>query len=135
MAEDPPFTLVPINSTWKLEVDREHFESGDAWANVRIVRDPRQGDEYIDLIMGVKGQDSHAHYGINRDLTIRFHQDRGRINSIQREVADSNLGKVDDTTLMLKPEKGKHSFQLRIYAHEPTRTVRVAFAESGFTQP
>ncbi|MCI4364538.1 MAG: hypothetical protein L3K10_00515 [Thermoplasmata archaeon] len=135
MADEPPIKPIRIDSTWKLEVDREHYESGDAWANVRIVQDPRRGDDYIDLVIGLKGQDPHAHYGIDRDLSIRFHDDRGRVNSIRREVVDSNLGKVDDKTLMLKPVKGKNSFQIRIYAHEPTRTVRVALTESGFTSP
>ncbi len=135
MTEQPGSKLVPIDSTWTREGEREHYETAGAWATVRIMKDPKRGDEYIDLLLGVKGKDPHAHYGINRDLSIRFHQHRGRINSIRREAIDSNLGKVDDKTLLLKPEMGRHSFQLRVYAHEPTRTVRVALAESGFTQP
>ena len=82
--------------------------------------------------MGIKGSEPHSHYGFDRNMSIRFSEHRGRIVSIRREVVDSNLGKVEDRTLELKPGPGKQSFQLKFYADEPSRTVRVAFEESGF---
>ena len=130
MTEDSIIT-VPIDSTWKLLVDRAHFDSRNEWVEVRVRTDPRRGDDYIDLLIGVKGQNPHIHLGINRDLKLRFAEPRGRLNSIQREVVDSQLGKVDDTMVMLKETKGPYKFALRIYADEPTRTVKLAIEESG----
>lgn len=124
--------MVPIDSGWTLVVDREKYEWGQAWAELRVKKDSRLGDEYIDVLLGVKGSDPHSHYGINRDLSIRFHEHRGRIHTIRREVVDSNLGKTDDRTLTLKSSPGRFTFRIRIYAVESTRTVHVALGESGF---
>lgn len=97
---------IPIDSTWKLEVELERYETADARLEVRVKTDLREWDEYIDLLVGKKGADPHAHYGVNRGSTIRFPEHRDRIHSIRREVVDSNLGMVDDRILVLRPTGG-----------------------------
>lgn len=137
MAEPPSGPAkVPIDSTFAWKLGRQSFRTPGAWAEVRVKTDPRQGDEYCDILIGVRTEtpEPHIHLGVNRDFSLRFVQPRGRLHSISRKVEDSNWGLTEDWTVMLKPEFGKYELQVKFRVSEPLRTVWVDFEETEFSE-
>ena len=128
---------MPIDSSFKWKLGRQSFRTPGAWAKVRVKRDARSGEEYCDILVGVRTEgrsEPHVHIGVNRDMTQRFVLGRGRLNSIARKVEDSNWGLVEDHTSMLKPTLGKYRMQIKFRVSEPERTVWVDFEETELTE-
>jgi hypothetical protein len=124
---------VPIDESFSWKVGRQSFRTPGAWAEVRVKRDPQRGDEYCDILVGVRTEgrsEPHVHIGINRDMSPRFEEGRGRLHSMSRKVEDSNWGLTEDRTLMFKPNLGKYQLQVKLRVSEPERTVWVDFDET-----
>lgn len=124
---------VPIDQSFKWRIGRQAFRTPGAWAEVRVKQDARRGDEYCDILVGLRTEgrsEPHVHIGINRDMSPRFVRGRGRLHSISRKVEDSNWGVTRDDTLMLRPSLGKYQLQVKLRVSEPERTVWVDFEET-----
>jgi len=126
--------MVEIDSTFKFDNGRKYYETENAWAKVRIQKDPRKGDYYIDVLIGSRGEEeSHAHFGINSDQSCRFFESRNVLNSISRKVVSSNLGVIEDKTVNLKSETGTKKFTFNVIIDEPKRTIKVLFNDAELT--
>jgi hypothetical protein len=126
--------MVEIDSTFKFDKGREYYETENAWAKVRIQKDPRKGDFYIDVLIGSRGEKKpHAHFGINSDQSIRFFEPRDVLNSISRKVVSKNLGVIEDKTVNLKSETGTKKFTFNVNIDEPKRTIKVLFNDAELT--
>jgi hypothetical protein len=125
--------LTPIDSAFTWKLGKQSFRTSGAWAEVRVKLDPRKGDQYCDVLVGVRtegGSEPHTHIGINRDGSLRFVLPRERLHTIHRLVEDSNLGVVDNRGISLKPGLGKYKLILKLRVSEPERTVWVDFEET-----
>lgn len=121
---------VKIDASFKFEGGKEFYETRKAWAKVRIKKDDKLGDHYVDVLMGSKGKDPHIHLGANGDGTLRFMEDRGKLSSLRRRVVDSKRGVLEDKSAMLKPETGENTFEFTVLVDEPTRTIKVIFKDA-----
>ena len=128
MVEDKVHT-VKIDESFKFDVASGHYETEQAWLELRIKPDPRRGDFYIDCLMGTKGREAHVHFGLNPDGGTRFFLPRDRLNSFERKAVDSIRGVLEDSKVMLKPEEGKHKATFTLFVDEPSRTIRVLFKD------
>ena len=122
---------IKIDDSFKFDVDSGCYETATGWAKVRIRQDERREDYYIDVLSGSKGKDAHIHYGINADQSLRFMETRDCLNTFAVKAEDSNLGVIHDGITRFKPEDGKHKFTFKVEINEPTRTIRVLFAEAS----
>jgi hypothetical protein len=123
-------SAVKIDASFKWRIGRRDFRTPGAWAKVRVMKDPRRGDEYCDVLIGVFRDEPHIHIGINRDASIRFQEGRGRLHTINRLVEDSNWGVVDTGGVAYKPTPGDYQFTIKLRVSEPLRTVWVDFGET-----
>ncbi|MDE1870870.1 MAG: hypothetical protein KGI06_01365 [Candidatus Micrarchaeota archaeon] len=120
-----------IDSTFKFDIASKFYETAKAWAKVRVKKDSKRGDYYIDVLIGSKGdKNPHAHIGINGDQSQRFFETRGIINTFSRKAVDSKQGLLDDRTINLKPQKGKNSFTFNVVIDDRTKTIKVLFKEA-----
>lgn len=131
---NPNAPPVRIDDSFEWKLGRQDFRTPGAWAKVRVMADPRTGEEYCDVLIGVVSDEPHMHAGINRDLSLRFMVGRGRLHSIRREVEDSNWGRTEDKSVLFKPEPGRYQFQLKLRVSEPERTVWVDFEETAISE-
>jgi hypothetical protein len=123
-----------VDSSYTIKPGKERLESANFWAQFRVKKDDRRGDEYVDVLIGNKYETKpHSHIGINLDQSTRFVEPRGMLNTMRREIDSKLRGRLADETLTYsvpkegKP-KGKLVFQLII--DEPTRTITPKFGES-----
>ena len=67
--------IVPVEKLWTKQVVKE-VKNNTHWAKVRTKKDPKTGETYFDVLIGLKGKEAHAHIGINLNQTLRFQQYR-----------------------------------------------------------
>lgn len=121
---------VRIDSSFRFDVSSGHYETQNSWAELRIRKDSRRGDYYIEALFGTKGEKRyHTHVGINADQTLRFMKSRGVIHSIERKVDSKMEGHLEtrSATLNDKPPRGKLTFKVII--DEPSRMIRFLLDE------
>lgn len=119
-----------IDSSFKFEDGRKYYETPNSWAKVRIMKDPRKGDYYIDVLMGSKGDKKpHVHFGINGDQSYRFLEPRGSLHTLNRKAVGSD-GFNSDETLVLDSVPGRHRFRFTVLIEERTRTIKVLFSDA-----
>lgn len=122
---------IKIDSSFRLEKETGEYETANYWAKVRIKKDGRRDDMYIDVVAGKKGELAHYHVGINPDQTLRFNEPRQKLASIRRQVDDVKTGdSLEDKTVAFKQEKGKASLTFKVMIDEPTHTIKVRFGEA-----
>ncbi len=130
MAEKPKRNI-KIDSSFKLEKETGEYKTANHWAKVRIMKDKINGDMYIDVLAGRKGEPAHYHVGINPDQRIRFNETRDKLASIRRQVDDVKTGdSLEDKTISFKQEKSKASLTFKVIVDEPARTIKVKFGEA-----
>jgi hypothetical protein len=130
MAEKPERNI-KIDSSFKLEKETGEYKTTNHWAKVRIMKDKKRGDLYIDVLAGRKGEPAHYHVGINPDQTLRFNEVREKLANIRRQVDDVKTGdSLEDKTVAFKQSKGKASLTFKVIVDEPTRTIKVKFGEA-----
>ena len=138
MARDPPVrSAVSIDESFRWMIGRQVYRTPGAWAKVRVKQDSKGGDFYCDILFGVRTEgrrELHFPLGINRNLSPRFLEDRGRMHTVSRKVEDSNSGVTEDKTLMLRPIPGKFILQVKFRVSEPERMVWVDFEETELTE-
>lgn len=62
------------------------------WAKLRVKEEDEE--QYIDILMGKRGEKSHMHMGINLNQTLEFNEERGLQGSISRKVESEKHGLV-----------------------------------------
>ena len=122
---------IKIDSSFKLDNETGEYETKNYWAKVRLMKDRRRNDMYIDILAGKKGQEAHYHSGINQDQSLRFNESRNKLVSIRRQVEDIKTGNsIEDKTIAFKEGKVEASLTFRIIIDEPSRTIKVKFGEA-----
>jgi hypothetical protein len=123
-----------VDSSFTIKEGKERLETKNFWAEFRVKKDERHGDQYVDVLIGRRDEaDAHSHIGINFDQSTRFVESRGVLNTLRREVDSKLRGRLADETIEYserkegKPE-GKFIFQIII--DEPTRTITPKFDEA-----
>jgi divalent metal cation (Fe/Co/Zn/Cd) transporter len=102
----------PVQNLWIKKVTKE-FKNKTHWAKLRVKKD--NGQDYIDVLIGRKGQKWHTHLGINLDQTIRFAEFRKITRSIERTVTSLKKGLMDRKELIVdKNVKGKKRLILKL---------------------
>lgn len=87
-------------SSWIGEIKRE-FKDETHWAKLRVKKDVKVNEKYIDVLVGQKGKQWHAHIGINLDQTLKFAQFRNITHSIAREVESLKKGPLENKKLLV----------------------------------
>ena len=84
------------SSLWARKT-KKHSEDGNHWAELRIKKDAKTNEEYIDVLVGEKkGKPYHIHIGINLNQTQKFKQYRGVTRSITRKVESLKKGLLEN---------------------------------------
>jgi hypothetical protein len=120
---------VKIDDNFKFDIESGRYETEHAWLELKIKKDSRRGDFYIDGLMGSKGKKAHVHFGLNADQSYRFLLPRGSLHTFGRRAVDSKRGVLEDSVLWFKPGEGKHRATFTVVIDEPTRKIRVLFTE------
>jgi hypothetical protein len=112
-------------SLWIGEIKKE-FKDGTHWAKLRIKKDVKVNEKYIDVLVGKKDKQWHMHIGINLDQTIRFTQFRGVTHSITREVKSLKRGFLENKKVLVDPtvSPGK-TLVLKINMDGDTREISI----------
>jgi len=79
------------------------FKDKTHWAKLKVKEDPYRDVIYFDILVGAKGKDWHAHFGINPDSTIRFADFRGGAHSISRNVESMKHGHIEYKEKIVDP--------------------------------
>jgi hypothetical protein len=127
-----------IDSSFTIREGKKRFETKNFWAVFRLKRDPRQGDYYIDLLVGRRKHimdhlKPYAHIGINPDQSTRFVETRGVLDSIRRVIDSKQRGRLADETIEFgkrKEGKPEGTFILKVIIDEPTKTITPRFEEA-----
>jgi hypothetical protein len=121
---------VRIDSSFKFDVQSGRYESGRSWAQVRIKKDSRRGDYYIDVLFGDKGESRpHTHMGINGDQTLRFLDPRGTTQSVTNTLESKLEGHLYTKRRMLIEAPARSTLSLKINIDIPTKTIRLLLDE------
>jgi hypothetical protein len=129
--------IIGIDSSFSIKEGREKFKTKNFWAVVRVKRDSRRGDYYIDLLVGRKKHITdhlkpYAHIGLNPDQSTRFVETRGVLNTMRREIDSKQKGRLADETIEFsKPKEGKAEgkFIFQVTIDQPTKTITPRFEE------
>lgn len=92
--------IVPTEKPWTKETVKR-YENHTHWAVLRTKKDPKTGEQYFDILIGLKGKNPHAHLGINLDQTIRFSEFRKTTHSIKRTVVSKQKGLLENKTAIV----------------------------------
>ena len=98
-------------------------------------KDPKKGDEYIDILIGKKGSNiPHSHFGLNLDQTFRFVEPRSAMHSIRREIDSKFKGRISDEKIKFDGQQGPANFTFKVLIHGPTKTIEVKLKEAKLTE-
>jgi len=115
--------IVPTGKLWTKETERR-YKNNTHWALLRTKKDTETGQQYFDILVGLKGRRPHAHYGINLDQTIRFSEFRKTTHSIERTVVSKREGPLEKKAVIVdKDVKGGKQLVLKVTMDGPTAEV------------
>jgi len=105
----------------KLESDdKEH------WVKLRIKKD-KEGNQYIDVLSGAKGNKTHSHYALSLDQRLIFIEPRDQMHSLRRVVESAQKGLLDDKTIVYDEKAAKNKcIETKILMDEKTREVKIS---------
>jgi len=110
-----------INKQKKLEIKNEKY-----WAKLRIKKDSKTGNNYIDILSGEKGKPWKSHLGINLDQSLLFSKYRGVIHSIKRDVDSKIKGHLETRKYIVDPDlKPGKDLILKFNIEESTNEVKI----------
>lgn len=90
-------------SLWIGEIKKE-FKDETHWAKLRVKKDTRVNEKYIDILVGRKGKQWYTHIGINLDQSTKFTRFRGVTHAITRKVESLKRGLLENEKLLIDPE-------------------------------
>jgi len=112
---------------WIKKQSKLETEDKTHWAKLRIKKDSRKNDDYIDILMGKRGKSWHAHYGFNLDQSIRFTEFRGVVHSIKREIDSKIIGHLETKKYVVDPNlKPGKNLILKLDIEEETNEVKIS---------
>jgi hypothetical protein len=110
---------------WIGNINKEFIDKTH-WAKLRVKTDTKVNEKYIDILIGQKGKQWHAHIGINLDQSLKFERYRGVVHSIIREVKSQKRGLLENTKLVVDPTISKvRTLILEINMDGNTREVSI----------
>lgn len=110
-----------INKQSKLEIKDKNY-----WAKLRIKKDSKIENDYIDVLFGEKGKPWKSHLGINLDQTILFSEYRGVIHSIKRDIDSKIRGHLETKKYIVDPDlKPGKNLILKLDIEENTNEVKI----------
>lgn len=121
-----------IDSSFTIKEGKERLETKNFWAKFRIKKDEERGDQYIDVLIGKKDEtEPHSHFGINLDMSTRFVEPRGVLNTLRREIDSKQMGRLaNDTIEYSEPGEIEGKFVFQIMIDGSTRTITPRFEEA-----
>ena len=121
-----------VDASFTIARGKERLETTNFWAEFKITRDSKRGDEYVNVVMGRKNRNKpHAHVGINLDQSIRFIVPRGVLNAMRREIDSKQRGRLKDETIRFSEPGGETAqFTFKILIDGPTKTITPSFEEA-----
>lgn len=129
-----PRSAKGTDSSFTIKEGKERLETKSFWAEFRVKKDERRGDQYIDVLIGRKDEmKPHSHIGINLDQSTRFVEPRGVLNTIRRVVNSKQMGRLADETIEYSERrdgKPEGNFVFQIIIDEPTKTITPRFEEA-----
>ena len=124
-----------VDTTFTIKHGKERLETENYWAVFRVKKDLKRNDEYIDVLVGSKGQrDPHIHAGINFDQSRRFVESRGRLVDLRRQVDSKMKGRLSDETITYTNKPSTSRFTFKIIIDGPTRTITPVFEEASLEE-
>jgi len=119
------------DTTFKIRKGKERITSENYWGNVRIIKDSKTNEEYIDVLVGIKNETRpHVHIGINLDQSLRFVESRDELVTIRRKVESKLRGKLKDETVSYKSNKpAGATLTFDVIVDDPTKTIEVKFRD------
>jgi len=123
-----------VTPEFRIKPGKEQFETPNYWGKVRIRKDSRRGDMYIDLLAGKKREELNTHIGINLDQKIRFVRSRGKLKSIRREIDSEKRGRLADDTLTFNQKSDKAKLTFKVVIDERTKTIDLQFSENPLSE-
>lgn len=123
-----------IDSIYTIKEGKQRLETENFWAEFKVKKDERRGDQYIDVLIGDRNHTApHSHMGINFDQSTRFVEPRERLNTMRHEIDSKLQGRLADNTIMYsEPRKGKPVGRLtfQVIIDDSTKTITPKFEEA-----
>ncbi len=115
--------IVPTEKLWTKETERR-CKNNTHWALLRTKKDKETGQQYFNILVGLKGKGPHAHFGINLDQTIRFSEFRKTTHSVKRTVVSKREGPLENKAVIVdKDVKGGKQLVVKLTMDGPTAEV------------
>ena len=116
-----------IHSTRK--VNLEPFErklwNGDRWAIIRSRRGKEGEMDWVETLLGVRGNEAHAHMGSYIDGTRMFLQGRGVLKGLVEYAEDARTGRLLDRISIGSQGGEGYEFRWRVKLNKETRVARI----------
>ena len=117
--------IVPTEKLWTKDTVKR-YKDNTHWAVLRMKKDRKNGQQYFDILIGLKDKKPHAHLGINLDQTIRFSEFRKTTHSIKRTVVSKKKGLLENKAVVVNKDViGGKQLVLKITMDGPTAEVFV----------
>lgn len=123
-----------ISADFKIKSGREKFETANYWGQVRVKKDPKRGDRYIDVLFGKKHEELKMHLGINLDQSIRFTEPRNILKSIRREIDSEKRGRLADDTVFFDSRSDKARLTFKVIIDDKNKTIDLQFPEKTLSE-
>jgi len=121
-----------VDRRFTIRRGKERLRTKNYWAFFRVRKDPRRNEEYIDVLIGNKGQkETHwkIHAGINFDQSRRFVESRDHLVDLSRQVDSRMRGRLADEKIVYSNKPARSRFTFKVIIDEPTRTITPVFEE------
>jgi hypothetical protein len=126
-----------VDGGFTIKHGRERLKTNNYWAVFRVKKDPRRNDEYIDVLVGSKGQEEtrwKVHAGINFDQSRRFVESRDHLVELRRQVESKLKGRLADETIVYSNKRVRSRFTFKVIIDEPTKTITPIFEEASLEE-
>jgi len=121
-----------VDSSFRIEPGKARLKTENFWAEFKVKRNHKRGDEYVDVLIGRKGRkEAHTHVGINLDQSLRFLEPRNVLTEVRREIDSKLEGRVADEKIVLSHKPGNARFTFSILIDGPTKTITPLFREAS----
>ena len=113
-----------------------HTSNEKYWLKLRVLKDNKTQQKYYDILGGIKGKESHIHYGFDLIGNKIFDQPRNQIQKTRKTIDSALHGRISDDTEILKDSQPKINFILTINPHGASRESRVTrFEITSYSPP
>ncbi len=124
-----------IGPEYRIKTGKEKVKTPRYWGNVRVKKDSRTDDYYIDVLIGKKDSTvPHIHVGINLDQSLRFVESRDELVNIHRKVDSKLQGPLLDETVQYKQGDMGARLTFTVIVDDPTKTIEIKLNEMTLSE-